>query len=226
METFDRERELADSIASAAFSHNQEHAASLLVSPEVRAAFDLAAESDTTRDRYGRNTHGQCVLMARRLVEHGVPFVSVNWHNDGQNFWDTHGSNFVRLQNDLIPPADMALSALLSDLSERGMLDDTLVVWVGEFGRKPQINNAANGGRDHHPYCYSGLLAGAGVRGGSVYGKSDPIGSRPADDPVTPHDLAATVLHAFGVSPEQTLPDRTDRPITLYAGKPIEALFG
>jgi hypothetical protein len=222
---FDRDRRLIEESAPFLASKRHEQALGLLTSPDVRKAFDLTQEPDALRDRYGRTIHGQCALLARRLVEHDVPFVSVNWHNDGQTFWDTHGSNFVRLQNDLIPPADAALTTLLIDLEERGMLDDTLVVWVGEFGRTPRINHAANGGREHHPFCYSGLLAGAGIRGGAVYGRSDRIGARPAEDPVSPHDLAATMLHAFGVAPEQALPDRSGRPISLYAGKPIEALF-
>ena len=150
----------------------------LLTSTRVRSAFDLSKEPDSIRDRYGRNTHGQSVLMARRLVEHGVPLVTVTWHNDGKNFWDTHGNNFNRLKDDLIPPADMALSTLLADLDERGMLEETLVVWVGEFGRKPQINTK-NSGREHWPFCYSGLLAGGGIRGGMTYGTSDAHGAYP-----------------------------------------------
>ncbi|MBX7167123.1 MAG: DUF1501 domain-containing protein [Pirellulales bacterium] len=133
---------------------------------------DTTGSASRVRDRYGRNLHGQCVLLARRLVEHGVPLVSVNWHNDGQNFWDTHGNNFNRLKHDLIPPADQALAALLTDLEDRGLLDETLVAWVGEFGRRPQITRG-NAGRDHWPFCYSGLLAGGGIRGGAVYGESD-----------------------------------------------------
>ncbi len=126
---------IGTSVAAESFNHHQHRAMELIASPKVRDAFDLSKETEATRDRYGRNIHGQCVLMARRLVEHGVPFVGVNWHNDGKNFWDTHGDNFNRLKNDLIPPSDMALSALIEDLEQRGMLNETLVVWVGEFGR-------------------------------------------------------------------------------------------
>jgi hypothetical protein len=203
----------------------QDKAFALLGSNAVREAFDLAREPDTVRDRYGRNTHGQCVLLARRLVEHGVPIVSVNWHNDGKFFWDTHGNNFQRLKNDLIPPADQALAALLTDLSERGMLDDTLVCWVGEFGRKPQIT-PANAGREHWPGCYCGLFAGAGIHGGTVFGASDNLGGRPADHPVSPLDYAATVYHALGIPPNTALADRLDRPLELCDGKPITALWG
>ncbi len=203
----------------------QSEAFSLLTSPKVRQAFDLTAEPDSTRDRYGRNIHGQCVLLGRRLLEHGVPMVSVNWHQDHKAFWDTHGNNFNRLKNDLIPPADDALSALLTDLHDRNMLDDTLVVWVGEFGRRPQIT-AANAGREHHPLCYSGLLAGAGIVGGSVYGRSDAQAFYPEEAPVSPHDFAATMLHSLGIPREATLPDQVGRPHRLYAGEPVLELFG
>jgi uncharacterized protein (DUF1501 family) len=166
---------------SKALHSHQSRAMDLLSSTNVRDAFDLARESNATRDRYGRNIHGQSVLMARRLVEHGVPLVTVNWHNDGRNFWDTHGDNFNRLKNDLIPTADTALSALLEDLQQRGMLEDTLVVWVGEFGRKPQIT-AANAGREHWPFCYSALMAGGGVRGGPSMAKA--IRKLPIQSPI------------------------------------------
>jgi hypothetical protein len=201
----------------------QAQALGLLTSPEVRSAFDLQQESPATRDRYGRNTHGQCVLLARRLLDHGVPVVSVNWHNDGHNFWDTHGNNFPRLERDLIPPSDQAFSAVLEDLAASGRLSETLVVWVGEFGRSPQINGSA--GRDHHPRCYCGVLAGGGVRGGQVYGQSDPHGEVPADKPTSPHDLTATVFHALGVPDDTILYDALHRPHRLAAGSPLTALF-
>jgi hypothetical protein len=203
----------------------QQKAFALLASPTVREAFDLGRESPAVRDRYGRNTHGQCVLLARRLVEHGVPIVSINWHNDGKFFWDTHGNNFNRLKNDLIPPADQALAALVADLDERGLLDDTLVCWVGEFGRKPQIT-AGNAGREHWPGCYCGLFAGAGIQGGCAYGASDELGVRPADHPVSPLDYAATVYHALGIPPNTAPVNRLGRPIELCEGKPTTALWG
>ncbi len=215
-------QELNRDAASIDLNRQQSRAFELLASSDVRSAFDLSLETDAMRDRYGRHIHGQCVLLARRLVERGVPFVSVNWHNDGQNFWDTHGNNFNRLKNDLIPPADRALSTLIEDLEERGLLDETLIVWVGEFGRKPRINNA---GREHWPFCYSGLFAGGGIRGGNVYGASDSQGAYPAELPTSPHAIAATVLHAMGVSQEATLTDRTERPHRLYGDRPLE-LFG
>ncbi len=202
----------------------EKRAFDLLTSGKVREAFDLGGEPDAVRDRYGRNIHGQCVLLGRRLLEYGVPIVNVNWHQDHRNFWDTHGNNFVRLKRDLIPPADIALTALLTDLEDRNMLDDTLVVWVGEFGRNPQIN-PKNSGREHWPYCYSGLLAGGGIQGGAVYGESDKHAAYPMANAVSPHDLMATVYHALGIPANQVLQDELQRPHQLYAGNPINALF-
>lgn len=226
LRAIDQQRKtLGRSAVAEGYAQQQQTAVRLLTSPEVHAAFDLSAEPDAVRERYGRNLHGQCVLLGRRLLEQGVPFVTVNWHNDGRNFWDTHGDNFNRLKNDLIPPADRALSALLTDLTDRGMLDDTLVVWVGEFGRRPQIT-ARNAGREHHPFCYSGLLAGGGIRGGTVYGESDAIAQYVERDPVTPHDLAATMLHALGVPEDAAFTDAVNRPRPLYAGRPVLPLFG
>ena len=223
--TIDRQQRAMETAAMTGMMSQQQQAFRLLSSSSVQEAFDLNAEDPATRERYGRNIHGQCVLMARRLLEHGVPFVSVNWHNDGRNFWDTHGNNFNRLKNDLIPPADQALAAILSDLRDRGMLDDTLVVWVGEFGRQPQIT-AANAGREHHPFCYSGLIAGGGIKRGSVYGASDEIARFPSENPMSPRDLVATMLHALGVPADITLNDLTDRPHILYGGNPVLPLFG
>lgn len=217
-------RDLA-SLAAKSVHTFQQKAFDLLATPEAYEAFDLSKEPDAVRERYGRNQHGQCVLLARRLVERGVPFVNVNWHNDGQNFWDTHGQNFKRLKNDLIPPADRALAALLGDLAERGLLDETLVVWVGEFGRRPQIT-ANNAGREHWPWCYSGLFAGGGIRGGQVYGSSDAQAAYPAESPVTPQDFAATMYHALGVNPATVLYDRQARPHTVCHGDPLVKLFG
>ena len=153
-----------------------------------------------------------------------MPIVSVNWHDDGRNYWDTHGNNFNRLKNDLIPPSDRALATLLTDLDERGLLDETLVVWVGEFGRRPQIT-AGNAGREHWPYCYSGILAGGGVTGGAVYGASDKHAAYPERDPVSPHDLIATVYHALGVPRSTLIEDQFGRPHRLYGGTPVERLF-
>ncbi|WP_397571497.1 DUF1501 domain-containing protein [Schlesneria sp. T3-172] len=220
----DTQRRLVDEASmSRRLNAQQQQAFGLLTSSSVRQAFDLEQESPETRDRYGRNTHGQSVLLARRLLDHGVPFVSVNWQNDGQNFWDTHGNNFNRLKNDLIPPSDRAFSAVLDDLEQSGQLNDTLVVWVGEFGRSPHIN--ASVGREHHPYCYCGVMAGGGIRGGQVYGASDKHGAYPSDKPLTPHDLVATMYHALGVAPGEVLHDGLNRPHQIVAGRPVRELF-
>jgi hypothetical protein len=222
LKSLDRQRAGFDSAPNV--SATQDRALGLLASPEVRGAFDLSKEPAEMRDRYGRHIHGQCVLLARRLVEQGVPLVSVNWHNDGKTFWDTHGNNFNRLKDDLIPPADQALTALLTDLQERGLLEETIVAWVGEFGRRPQISKN-NAGREHWPFCYNGLLAGGGIAGGAVYGASDKLAAYPAELPVSPQDYAATILHALGVPAETVLHDRAGRPHRVYGGKPLEALF-
>lgn len=212
-------------VSDIGYSSAQQKAMHLLSAPDVQKAFDLNSEPPKTRDRYGRTTHGQCCLMARRLVEAGVRLVCVNWPNDGQNFWDTHGNNFHQLKNRLMPSTDAGFSALLDDLSERGMLDETLVLWVGEFGRTPKINRA-NAGREHWAKCYSAVLAGGGVKGGQIYGASDRIGGEPAEKPVSPADLTATVYHALGVDPDSTVNDRLGRPLSLTEGTPVKALFG
>ena len=202
----------------------QQNALDALVSAEARGAFQIDREDPRLRDRYGRHIHGQCLLLARRLIEAGVGLVTVNWHNDGQNFWDTHGDNFNQLKNRLMPPADQGFAALLEDLDSRGLLDETLVVWVGEFGRTPRINKA-NSGREHWPQCYSAVLAGAGVRGGYVHGASDRWAAYPARDPVSPDDLGATILHALGIDPATMVKDAVDRPLRINDGTPVLPLF-
>ncbi|WP_435011542.1 DUF1501 domain-containing protein [Tundrisphaera lichenicola] len=202
----------------------QGRALDALASAEARGAFLLDREDPKIRERYGRNIHGQCLLMARRLVEAGVGLVTVNWHDDGRNFWDTHGDNFNRLKNDLMPPADRGLASLLEDLDERGLLDETLVVWAGEFGRAPRIT-AANAGREHWPRCYSVALAGGGVRGGQIYGASDRWAAYPARDAVGPDDLGATILHALGIDPATEVKDAVGRPLQINNGSPLTSLF-
>ena len=203
----------------------QQRAFDLLRSEQVRRAFDLSRENAGTRDRYGRNTLGQSLLLARRLVEAGVRFVNVNDKiTNGQLAnWDSHENNFNRLKDDLLPPADCAYSALIEDLDARGDLDSTLVVAIAEFGRTPRIN--ANAGRDHWPDCFSIVLAGGGIRGGTVYGASDRFGAYPALDPVTPGDLAATIFSRFGLGPETEVRDVTGRPYRLAEGEPLRVLF-
>jgi len=202
----------------------QAQAMDALGTAEARGAFRVDQEKHRVRDQYGRHIHGQCLLLARRLVEHGVRLVTVNWHDDGRNFWDTHGDNFNRLKNDLMPPADRGFSALLDDLAARGLLDETLVVWAGEFGRTPRIT-AANAGREHWPRCYSVALAGAGIGGGQVWGASDRWAAYPSTDPVSPDDLGATILHALGVDPATEIPDPLGRPMRINMGTPLTQLF-
>ena len=216
---------LAKQAEGSSWTGYQEQAFGLLTSKAARDAFDLSQEPDTIRDRYGRNIHGQSVLLARRLVERGVSLVSVNWHDDGRSFWDTHGNNFNRLKHDLLPPSDQALTALLDDLTDRGLLGETLIAWVGEFGRNPKIT-AANAGREHWPFCYSGILAGGGIRGGMVYGSSDSQGGYPQELAVSPQDYMATVYEALGVSPDQMIPDALSRPRRFCEGRAVSALFG
>jgi hypothetical protein len=202
----------------------QAKALDALASAEARGAFEIDREDPKIRDRYGRNIHGQCVLMARRLIEAGVELVTVNWHDDHQNFWDTHGDNFNQLKNRLMPTSDQAFSALLDDLADRGRLDDTLVVWVGEFGRAPKITTA-NAGREHWARCYSAVLAGAGVKGGQVYGASDRFGAYPSLNPTRPEDLAATMLHSLGIPPSTEVVDPVGRPMRINTGEPLAMLF-
>lgn len=197
----------------------------LLHSDPVRRAFRLDAEDPKLRDRYGRTKHGQGLLLARRLVEAGVRFVTVYDHEvNGQLAnWDAHANVFSRLKNDLLPPADRAFASLIEDLSSRGLLDSTLVIALGEFGRTPKINPSA--GRDHWPFCYSAVLAGGGVRGGRVHGASDKLGAYPDLDGVTPADLAATLFWRFGLDPTAEILDLSDRPYRLAEGQPLRSLF-
>ena len=206
-----------------------EQAYELLQSESLRQALQIKQEDSKTRERYGLATgnnqelRGQNLLMARRLVEAGVPFINVHdFRQQGQN-WDSHAKNFEQHRRHLLPPADQALSALIEDLDERGLLDSTLVIATGEFGRTPKIN--ANAGRDHWPDCYSLLLAGGGVKPGRVYGASDQIGAYPADSPVTPADLAATIYSQFGIDPHTEVHDQTGRPWRISDGRPIDDLF-
>jgi hypothetical protein len=212
-----------------------QQALSLVTSEKARGAFDLNRESDSLRDRYGRHPLGQGLLLARRLVEAGTTLVTVNWHDDGSDvkspFWDTHRDNFNSLKTKLMPPADRGLAALLADLADRGLLDSTLVVVAGEFGRTPRIGrvvmNAATDatGRDHWPHAYSILLAGGGVRGGHIHGASDDRAAYVTRDPVTPPDLVATILWSLGIDLSTTLRNRLNRPQPLVTGSPVEAVF-
>ncbi len=214
--------------APARWASWQNKAIDLLRTSDAQLAFAIEREAVETRERYGQNRFGQSVLLARRLVEAGVSLVQVNWtrwEND-ENVapaWDTHAKNAERLKTALMPPMDQAYSALLEDLEQRGMLETTLVVWMGEFGRSPKIN--ASGGRDHWGHVFSAALAGGGVQGGAVYGRSDRQGGFPLDGRVEPQDLTATVYHCLGYAPETELRDRFNRPLAISKGKPIEAIL-
>ena len=223
-----------------------QRAYALLDSPAVRAALAIDREDPKLRDRYGfdsapasvgegggggngaelglaRQMRGQNLLLARRLVEAGVPFINVyDFKQQGQN-WDAHFKCFNQHKRFLLPIADQSLSALIEDLESRGLLDSTLVVAVGEFGRTPRINR--DGGRDHWPDCYTAVLAGGGVKGGFIHGASDRFGAYPVSDPVTPADLAATIYWRFGVDHRAEIHDAVGRPFPLAAGEPIRSLF-
>ena len=186
-----------------------ERAYSLLTSSAAQSAFRIQEEPEKVRDKYGRTTAGQSCLLARRLVEAGVSFVTVNDRGADQLGWDTHAQNFPTIKNNLAPPIDKGLTALLEDLSERGLLETTLVVMMGEFGRTPKIN--PNAGRDHHGRANSVLLFGAGLPGGLVLGRTDAQGDAPVERPVTPNDLASVLYHKLGVDPETKF-DAPGRP--------------
>lgn len=217
--------QLPPDLAAAQMRTYQQRALELVSSDEVRRSFELASEDAGLRDRYGRHLLGQSLLLARRLVESGVNFVTVfDGQRNGQDAnWDSHLNLFPR-HKQLIPPADESLSALIEDLESRGLLESTLVVVMGEFGRTPKING--NAGRDHWPDCYSIVMAGGGLRGGAVYGASDKIGAYPDRDPVTPADLAATIFWRFGIDPGLEIRDALNRPFRLSDGQPLAQLFG
>ena len=190
-----------------------ERAFDLLTSATAQEAFAIDREPTETRDAYGRTTLGQSCLLARRLVERGVGFVTIDDRGTGQLGWDTHQQNFPSLKDRLAPPLDQGLSALVADLESRGLLERTLVLVMGEFGRTPKINPTA--GRDHHGRANSIILAGGGVRGGQVLGRTDRQGDSPEDRPVTPSDLAATVFTLLGINPETKLLSPDQQPIRL-----------
>ncbi len=208
----------------------------LLTQHKALDAFDLSREDPKLRARYGLHPHGQSVLQARRLIEAGVPLVTVFWQNDGLTnvsvYWDTHNRNFVDLKTRLMPAADQAFSALLDDLDARGRLDQTLVVWTGEFGRTPRVGQGVVGGagagrdgRDHWPHCFSSVLAGGGIRGGTIHGASDRWAAYPARDPVQPADVAATIYSLLGIDPSLELHDSLGRPLRLCLGEPIQTVI-
>lgn len=207
-----------------------EQALNLVLSGRARDAFDLTKESEQTREMYGRNTFGQSCLLARRLVEAGTRVVEVNWPkiaNSDNHSWDTHSGLTDRLKNQAAPMFDAALAALVADLDQRGLLDETLLVAVGEFGRSPKrgVSTSGNGnsddGRDHWPYCYTACVAGAGVKRGFVHGTSDATGSAPLDNPVHPNDLLATIYHSVGIDPLSIVYNHLNQPRELVKGEII-----
>ena len=211
-----------------------QQALDLVVSGRAREAFNLGAETEATREQYGRTTFGDSCLLARRLVEAGTRVVEVVWPkvaNSDNHSWDQHKDLSKRMKNQSAPMFDRGLSGLIEDLDERGMLDETLVVAVGEFGRSPQRgvstsgNDNSNDGRDHWPYCYTGVIAGAGIKRGYVHGKSDKTASAPVDDPVHPGELLATIYHAFGINPETMVMNHLNQPRELVKAHPVSALF-
>jgi uncharacterized protein (DUF1501 family) len=215
LDTLDRLSAAVETAANAPVDAEFEQAYRLITSQEAKQAFDLSREPDKVRRRYGYKTIGQSCLLARRLVERGVPFVTVN-----DRGWDTHTDLVTRLKDGytgaqhpvgLIPSLDLAVAALIEDLDQRGLLDETLVLVMGEFGRTPKLN--VGGGRDHWPRVFSVALAGGGIRGGQVVGESDAVGESPRDRPVTPADLTATIYSLLGINPAATIYTSDKRPV-------------
>ncbi len=229
LKNIDEQRRALESAAEhQRFDQHRQAAVSLLADPKVRRAFDVTNADEATQERYGRNSFGWSLLMAYRLVEAGVSLVQVNLGNNES--WDTHGDVFPRLKDKLFPPTDRALSALLDDLLGAGLLDETLIVMAGEFGRTPRLSTLAksyNGpGRDHWGGVQTVFFAGGGVRGGTVIGSSDKIGAYPATSPQRPENLAATIYDALGIPATAHWHDTLERPFAVYNGAPIEGLTG
>ena len=215
---------LGNSTAYEKLDHYRQMAADMLLGSPVREAYDLEKEDHRIRNMYGNHIGGQSLLLARRLVEAGVPVVQAvcsagDLAGGGGDNWDTHRNHFPKMKNRLLPVFDRAVSALLTDLEMRGMLDETLVVFLTDFGRTPKVN--ANGGRDHHPGVYSLAFAGGGISGGHVYGASDKKGIEPSSGDCTPADIHATVFKAMGINPNAELHDQLDRPYRICDGKPL-----
>ncbi len=224
LQQVDGQRRLLDQAAEVqAFDAFQQRALNLLTSSATAQAFDLAGEAAPLRDRYGRTDFGQGCLLARRLAEAGVPIINVHFCQTPAGSWDTHGQHFSQMKEHLCPIFDQALSALVGDLDQRGLLEQTLVLPTAEFGRTPSINRG--GGRDHWPFVYSVAMAGGGTRPGIVYGASDNIAAAPTAHPHHPRDLAATVYHLLGVPDDTIIHDQTQRPHALVIGQKIDALL-
>jgi hypothetical protein len=218
------ERSIGTGASLVLADHFRGLATDMLTSPKVREAFDLSREPQAMHDKFGQHICGQSILLSRRLVEAGVPIVTVacsagDLNGSVGDHWDTHGDNFNRLKNTMLPAYDRPAAALLDDLAQRGMLDETLVVMLTEFGRTPKISGGA--GRDHYPNCYSVALAGGGIEGGQVYGSSDRIGSEPDTHGCGPADLHATIFEALGIPHKSIINDRLGRPFPISDGSPL-----
>jgi hypothetical protein len=227
-------KEMEKAVSSWQLDDYYDRALNLIVSGRARDAFALSSEPDKLRDSYGRNTFGQSLLLARRLVEAGTRVVEVIWPkvaNSDNHSWDCHTGLFQRMKDQAAPMLDSGLSTLIEDLDQRGLLDSTLVVAVGEFGRSPQKGVSTSGndnspdGRDHWPYCYTSIIAGAGIKRGYVHGSSDKTGSAPLENPVHPGELLATIYHAFGIAPETIVYNHLNQPRELVKAQAVTSLF-
>ena len=221
MKSFDN-RQPSRGLHADGLSELYRRAFGLLGSEQTRRAFRLDDERDSLRDAYGRTKFGQSLLLARRLVEARVPLITVNWSKLNADEWDTHASNYPRLRK-MLPPFDRSLAAFLQDLDERGLLDETLVVCLGEFGRTAKVNEKA--GRDHWPDCYSIIMAGGGIHGGSVYGASNRTASYPIQNDLAPWDIAATMYHLMGIPPGTHIQNRQGQPLPVAKGQVVTGLF-
>ena len=227
LDRLNRQRRAIDQVAEPGeLDRFRQTAASMMVDPNVHRALDVTQADPRMLDRYGRHSFGWSLLMARRLVDAGVPLIQVNLGNN--ETWDTHGNAFPHLKDRLLPPTDQALSALIEDLDESGQLQETLIVMAGEFGRTPKITLLREHyklpGRDHWGACQSVLLAGGGIQPGVVIGRSDAKGEYPTDSPVKPENFAATIYHLLGIPSEAVWKDSLGRPFPIYHGDPIHGL--
>jgi len=230
LKLIDDQSELLEmSLVAQGLDASYQKAVAMLTSPRFKQAFDLTKEDKKTRDAFGRTSYGQSCLLARRCVEAGAKFVNVYFARSiggkGQG-WDYHGfkgEDVPARLDELLPMTDQTLPALITDLQERGLYDDVMVVWVGEFGRTPKISS--NGGRDHWPQCYSAVIAGGGAKKGFVYGASDKLGAYPTVGQARPEDLAATMFEALGIDPETEITDKLNRPLPIARGKAIREVF-
>ena len=220
------DQRVAGRLESKAMTGLQNRAIDLLTSPAAQQAFQISSEPESLRDSYGRNIYGQSLLLARRLLEAGTRLVTLSWAPDANATWDTHSGNFVKLKDTLLPQLDAGVAGLVEDLSDRGMLERTVVAIMGDFGRTPKVNGN-NAGRDHWNYCYSLQLIGGGFKEGLIYGSSDKTGAFPARDALIPGDIVSTIYHCLGIRHDSFIPDQLDRPHRLVpTGEVVQELIG